>query len=305
MTFPIINDYKTALKNSSHRFASLGINPTLDSSGEPVFMAGNFAVVFKATMGDDEEVVAVKCFIRDLPDLEERHKAISETITRTEASHFTDIRFFPDEIFVTSTIAPSSEYPVVTMPWIEGESLGAVVAKFCARDHQSGLAALARAWANLCLQLLADGVAHGDLKHDNVLVTPDGQLKLIDYDSMFVPALRKMDSIVLGGASYQHPRRRTEHFDNTLDHFSMLVILLSLRALSLEPDLHETYNTGENIILTHDDFVSGGRSELFAILRESPDAQVRKLTGLLIKACLSKSIALPGLVKILKVARSK
>jgi serine/threonine protein kinase len=305
MTFPIISDYKTALKNSANRFASLGIIPKLDDSGEPVFMAGNFAVVFKASVGDENEEIAVKCFTRDLPNLEERHRAIAETVTKAGASHFIDISFFPDEIFVTSTIAPSDDYPVVTMPWIEGDSLGAVVARLCAKEHEAGLAALGRAWANLCLQLLNAGIAHGDLKHDNVLVTPDGQFKLIDYDSMYVAPLKNLDSIVLGGASYQHPGRTTEHFNKTLDHFSMLVVLLSLRALSQAPELFETYNTGENLILTHDDFISGGRSALLKTLRESPDAPVRNLTGVLIKACQSKSIVVPGMVKILKSARSK
>ncbi len=305
MTFPIISDYKTAFSNAGKRFANFGINPLLDDNGEPVFMSGNFAVVFKATIGDDDEVFAIKCFTRDLPNLEERHKAIAQTVARTKATHFIDISYLPHEIYITSQVAPTGEYPIVTMPWIEGKSLGAVVAKLCAEEHQKGLAALSRAWANLSRQLLSEGVAHGDLKHDNVIVSSDGQLKLIDYDSMFAPPLRKLDSIVLGGASYQHPRRTTEHFDKTLDHFSMLVILLSLRALSWEPDLHETYNTGGNIILTHDDFVSGGRSELLARLKESPDSKVRAWTTTLIKASQSNSIAVPGLTKILKAARSK
>ncbi len=305
MTFPIISDYKTAFSNAGKRFATFGINSIRDDNREPVFMAGNFAVVFKVTIGDDDKVFAIKCFTRDLPNLEERHRVISEAIQNTKATHFVDISYVPDEIFVTSQIAPSGDYPIVTMPWIEGNSLGTVVAKLCAKEHQSGLAALSRAWANLSLLLLSEGIAHGDLKHDNVIVSSDGQLKLIDYDSMFAPPLNKLDSIVLGGASYQHPRRNTEHFDNTLDHFSMLVILLSLRALSLEPDLHDTYNTGENIILTQDDFISGGRSELLARLKESPDSKVRAWTTALIKASQSDSIAVPGLAKILQAARSK
>ena len=305
MAFPIISDYKTAFSNASNRFVTFGISPLLDDNGEPVFMSGNFAVVFKATIGDDGEVFAIKCFTRDLPNLEERHRVISEAVQNTKATHFVDINYLPDELFVTSKIAPTGDYPIVIMPWVDGMSLGAVIAKFCAKEHQSGLAALSRAWANLSFELLAEGIAHGDLKHDNVIVSSDGQLKLIDYDSMFAPPLNKLDSVVLGGASYQHPRRNTEHFDKTLDHFSMLVILLSLRALSSEPGLHETYNTGENIILTQDDFISGGRSELLDRLKESPDSDVCTWTKLLIKAVQSDSIAVPGLAKILKAARSK
>ncbi len=58
-------------------------------------------------------------------------------------------------------------------------------------------ATLSRAWANMCLELLSMGIAHGDLKHDNVLVTPDGKLRLIDYDSMFTPHLRGLKSVLL------------------------------------------------------------------------------------------------------------
>ena len=122
MTFPIISDYKTAFSNAGKRFATVGIIPMLDDNGEPVFMSGNFAVVFKVTMGDDDEVFAIKCFTRDLPNLEERHRVISRAVQNTKATHFVDISYLPDEIFVTSQIAPSGDYPIVTMPWIEGKS---------------------------------------------------------------------------------------------------------------------------------------------------------------------------------------
>ena len=305
MTFPIIGDYKTALANAGKRFSTLDVTPLLDANQEPVFIAGNFAAVFKATMGETNESVAIKCFTRDLPDLAERHRAIVQTIERPGIGAFVKIDYIPDEIFVTSLIAPTGDYPVVMMPWIEGNSLGAVVAKFCAAGNQKVLIALARAWANLCHQLLSAGIAHGDLKHDNVLVTADGKFKLIDYDSMFAPSLKKLRSVVLGGASYQHPGRTTEHFDATLDHFSMLVILLSLRALGADPSLYEAYHTGENIILTRDDFVSGGRSEALQRLRKSPDPQVRDWTAHLIRVAQSDSIAVPGLARMMDNARRK
>ncbi len=44
---------------------------------------------------------------------------------------------------------------------------------------------------------------------------------------------------------------------------------------------------------------------MFRILQESPESKVRAWTTALIKASQSNSIAVPGLVKILKAARSK
>lgn len=303
MTFPIINDYVTAVRNAGNRFATLDINPVFDENGNPVFLAGNFAAVFKATVSDAEHPVAVKVFIRDLPDLARRQRMVARITEQVKASYFISLGFLPDELFVTSTIAENKGYPVVLMPWAEGDTLGAVIARVCERDRRKGLAALTRSWAAMSLDLLNRNIAHGDLKHDNVLVTPNGRLRLIDYDSFYAAPLRGLRSVLLGGASYQHPRRDIRHFDANLDHFSMLVVALSLRALTIEPGLHEIYHTGENIIFTRDDFISPHPTELVVRLLESPDALVRSWAALLVKVCRSASIAVPGIKGVLNDAQ--
>lgn len=302
MTFPIINDYRNALRNASGRFASLRVNPVTDAQGAPIFLAGNFAAVFKVMSGEHNEIFALKCFIRDLPQLEARLRTVSEYIQQANSRYLLEMGFLPDELYTTSTIAQSGNYPVVVMPWIEGDSLGMVVRKLCAKGHAKGLAALTRSWGTLCLNMLSKGIAHGDLKHDNVLVTSEGQLRLIDYDSMYTPKLKGLPSVLLGGASYQHPRRDIEHFNGALDHFSMLVIALSLRALTIDPSLYSRFNTGENLILSGPDFRSGGRTEVYQALLQSPDALVRSWTQTLLKSCGANSISVSGLDRLLRSA---
>ncbi|MEO5373151.1 MAG: protein kinase family protein [Alphaproteobacteria bacterium] len=310
MAFPIINDYKTAFRNAAGRFATLGLTPVLNASGAPLFMAGNFAAVFKASLSadaggeesGDHATVAVKCFIRDLPDLEKRHQAISDFAARTNPHSFIEVRFLSRELYVKSTIAGSGDYPVVVMPWIKGHTMGEVTILLAARKHQKGLAGLTRAFARMCLELLSLGVAHGDLKHDNVMVTPAGHLKLIDYEAMYVPDLKGLPSILLGGVNYQHPGRDERHFGPSLDHFSMLVTVLSLRAVTLEPELLQRYNTGENIIFVRNDFIAPHRSELFAQLAESPDSLVRDWAKRLATAATSAPNAVPGIERVLKQA---
>ncbi|OEJ64950.1 protein kinase domain-containing protein [Magnetovibrio blakemorei] len=303
MTFPIINDYRHAIKNAANRFANLRVKPILDAHGEPVFMAGNFAAVFKARVAPGDQMVAIKLFTRDLPQLEMRQTSIAKTIERLGARYLIDVGYMPREIYVSSKIAGDAEYPLVVMPWTEGLSMGNVVEKMCATQNKKGLFALSKAWSNLCLSMLSSGIAHGDLKHDNVLITLDGQLRLIDYDSMYVPQLKGLKSVLMGGASYQHPRRNTNHFDATQDHFSILVIALSLRALTLDPSLYEVFNTGENIILSHDDFASNMQTALIQRLLASPDPLLRSWTSLLLRVAASNSIQVPRLTRILKDAR--
>jgi serine/threonine protein kinase len=300
MTFPIINDYRNALSNASGRFATLKMEPVLDAKGMPVFMAGNFAVVFKVRSGHEDQQFALKCFIRDLPDLAKRQSLTSQYIAGSEARYLVESGFLAAELFTNSTIAPSADYPVVVMPWIEGNSLGSVLKKLTEKNHRKGLAAMAKAWANLCLDMLSRGIAHGDLKHDNILVTPEGQLRLIDYDSMYTPQMKGMHCVLLGGASYQHPSRNTRHFNGALDHFSMLVVLLSMRALTINPALYEPFNTGENIIFSAGDFTAPNHSALISQLQQSPDGLVRNWTAALVKSCAASSIAIPAIERILR-----
>ncbi len=294
MTFPLLADYKAALSSAGTRFATLEVVPCRDVRRQPQFLAGNFAGVFRVTNANGVQL-AIKCFIRDLPDLQRRYQAISRFVRTSPSPYFVDLNFHPNELFVTSTIAGSGDYPVVSMPWIIGRSLAEVVGDLCIQDERSALAELGRAWARLCLDLLNRGVAHGDLKHDNVMVTSDGNLKLIDYDSMYLPDLRALSCPLLGSINFQHPARHQNHFDAALDHFSMLVILLSLRALMFDPGLFKRCHNGENLILTRADFVDPQESKLFRRFAASGDLFVRDWATKLVEARRVGSLPIPGI----------
>jgi serine/threonine protein kinase len=303
MTFPLINDYKIAVANPKGRFASLDVTPLRDQHHNPILLAGNFAGVFKV-QGAKGETLALKCFTRNITDLERRYLAIDEFIRTAQSPYFLPLKFYSGEIYVTSSIAPHKDYPVVTMPWIEGRSIGSLTEALCAAGKRPALAGLMIAWSRLCLDLLRRGIAHGDLKHDNIFVTTEGKLKLVDYDSLFLPKLKGLASPVLGSVNFQHPARSTKQFDETIDHFSMLVMLLSLRALTFEPELFAQHHNGENLIFCRESFVAPERSPLVRHLAKSPDVFVRDWTEDLVKASRSGSIKVPRLAALLKTAVS-
>ena len=301
MTFPILNDYKVAMANAKARFATLEFTPHLDSRRSPLFLAGNFAGVFKVEKPDGSHM-AVKCFIRDLPHLEKRYQQVANFVKRAGSPYFIPIDYHPAEVFIVSAIAGSGEFPVVTMPWVSGRSLAAVVKLLCEKDNRQALGGLTRAWARLCLDLLGRGIAHGDLKHDNVLITAEGRLLLIDYDSMFLPQFKGMASPLLGGVNFQNPARNERHFDTEVDHFSMLVMLVSLRALVFAPDLFARHHNGENIILSHQDFVAPASSPLFQRLLGSDDFFLADWTKRLVRACQTGSLRVQGMPAIMRAA---
>ena len=80
-------------------------------------------------------------------------------------------------------------YPMILMDWVEGDTLFKWVNKKCSERNGAALSAAADCWLSLTRELTEAQVAHGDLQHNNIIVTPEGRLKLVDYDCMSVPGL--------------------------------------------------------------------------------------------------------------------
>lgn len=113
-------------------------------------------------------------------------------------------------------------------------------------------------------------IAHGDLQHGNILVDHQGQIHLIDYDSMFVPALAGKQPYDRGHPNFQHPQRKTE-FDSQIDRFPGIVILLALEAMQYDPSLWQDFGlSGENLLFTQKDFLDPDASPLLRRLERIP-----------------------------------
>ena len=85
--------------------------------------------------------------------------------------------------------------------------------------------------------VVVDDWAHGDLKPENIVVRPSGELQLIDFDAMFLPAFAGRRSPELGTTAYQHPAREAGDLDASLDDYPAALISTALHALALDPSL--------------------------------------------------------------------
>ncbi len=161
------------------------------------------------------------------------------------------------------------------MPWIQGDSLVSYIEKnlYCPAELRN----LATAWTQMLTDLRQAKIAHGDLQHGNVLVV-QGNLRLVDYDGMYVPALEGSRGIELGHRNYQHPQRTGLDFGEYLDNFSAWLIYASLIALAVQPELWNQLKGGDECLLFRKaDFDAPERSAAFRLLKSQPDAQVRAL----------------------------
>ena len=166
-------------------------------------------------------------------------------------------------------------FPLLKMEWVSGESLIRYVQSRL-RDPASILA-LASSWVAMMKALRVARIAHGDLQHGNVLVV-GGDLKLVDYDGMFVPALAGARPTEVGHPNYQHPGRVTMRFGPDLDNFSSWTIYVSLVALIIDPSLWDRVGAGDDCLLFRErDFTASDSAHVFKVLGASADERLRSL----------------------------
>jgi hypothetical protein len=136
-------------------------------------------------------------------------------------------------------------------------------------------------WLHLVRELIQNQIVHGDLQHGNVMVSPEGHFKLVDYDCMCVPELQGRRNLETGLPPYQHPARNADTLMFPgLDNFSSLLIYVALRALAAAPYLWITYVDQpeyDRILFRPQDFQNPAASPLYRDLMHSPDEQVRDL----------------------------
>ena len=130
------------------------------------------------------------------------------------------------------------------------------------------------------------------------MVQGDGNVRLVDYDGIFLPRFRGERSPELGHKNFQHPDRTADHYGDYVDNFPSLVIYVSLLAIAADPGLWSFHNE-DNLILTQSDYNDPASSELFNRLKGSPDPTVTELTGILEEYCALPVEKVPDLESIL------
>ncbi len=275
---PQPNEYDEAIQHPRYCFADPELRagrvetyaPGRGIPGMPWPRSGAFGQAYRIFVNGQQW--GVKCFTRLHADQETRYRAISAYLKKTALPYMVNFDFQTQGIKVKGTW-----YPILKMEWIEGESLNEYVARNLGRPN--AIARLSERWADLIRNLQAQHIAHGDLQHGNVLVAGD-ELRLIDYDGMFVPVLSGRESHEIGHRNYQHPQRSENFFDATLDNFSAWVIYLSLVALSLDPTLWQQFGRDDEALLFHaEDFKAPDRSPILHALSNGYNVQLRPLAG--------------------------
>lgn len=279
MNYPLISEYIEAIKAAEDNFEQLNyLRPVQDEAGEPVMSSGNFAVVFMMKDKQTGRLYAVKCFLKEQEGRAEAYRMIAEELEYVNSTFLTPIKYLDKELFVDTKNSDETEFPVLLMDWVEGQTLDKYI-----QNHlfdQYDLSLLAYQFSRLAMWLMPQPFAHGDLKPDNILVKEDGTLVLVDYDGMFVPAMKGQKARELGSPDFRHPSRTEDDFDEHIDDFSLASILLSLKAISLQPSLLEEYGASDRLLFSENDYRNFSKCEVLKELYPSSDSELNILISL-------------------------
>lgn len=240
-----INHYLEAICNSSGRFRTLEhIEFEKDYRENVDFRSGSNAVIFKVSTHGKK--FAMKCYTKTARSREKHYRAIENNPALLNFEEINEFKYLDNEIYVYDDFGQGSFLPVILSEWIEGRSLGSWLKEKCHMEDRIALSEIAEKFTELGLRLLNQEWAHGDLKPDNIIITAETQIRLIDYDNVFVPELVGMNSPELGTPGFQHPARNAKFYNRHLDDYSIALITTALWALAEFP---EWYDPDEDILL--------------------------------------------------------
>ena len=266
MQYPLISEYLAAIRDAKDNLDKLShLVPVLDKYGEPYRSSGAFAVVFKMKDEQTGKCYALKCFTEEQEGRAEAYRQIAEELEFVDSPYITSVKYMEKELFVDSN-CEDEEFPVLLMDWIEGETMETYIAANYTDTH--AMAMLCYRFCKMAAWLRSQSFAHGDIKPDNIMVRPDGTLTLVDYDGMFVPAMKGQKSPTVGTKDFSHPLRTIDDFDETIDDFALASIALSLKAISLNPSLLQNYGASDRLLFSAADYLDLSKSNTFAALQD-------------------------------------
>ena len=286
MRWPSFADYEFAVKNA---FVYSVFDPSLKGGKPGKGMSGGFSRVYPVNIGS--KTFALRCWIRDVGDAKSRYEKISAYLKQVGLPYFVDFEYVPEGILVNGV-----KYPITRMEWASGLPLRAFIEQNL--QNADVFSTVATEFQKMVAALHAHEISHGDLQDGNILLRRNGaqvDIKLIDYDSVFVPTLRGYpDSGIVGLPEYQHPQRiaGVGQTGEKVDYFSELVIYLSFLSLAEKPELWNQFkdSTGDGLLFSADDFKNPDTSGVFGEL-EKLSAEVRELAATLKHFCAETSIA--------------
>ena len=265
MKYPLRGEYDTAVRNLD-KF----VFDNVLKQGKPVMQANNphllrsynggKAIVYEIQTNPNK--FALKCWVEDLGDLKIRYKAIDGYLNQIKLPYFVDFSYSEQGILVND-----HKFPTVRMQWVNGIGFKTFISNNI--NNPTCIRALADKFLTMTNLLHQNNISHGDLQHGNIMVGDNGEICLIDYDSLYIPSLSNEEDRIKGLDGYQHPNRSNiVKLSPKSDYFSELIIYLSALVISEKPSFWKSIEKEETLLFSKADLMNPRSSPIFAKLTQ-------------------------------------
>ncbi len=133
---------------------------------------GSMGVVYKARQRDSGQLVAIKV----MPPQVAKNELL---LKRFQQEFHITSRLDHPNLVRSLAYCDTGTSPYLVMEFVEGESLGDRLAREGRMSEQAAVAIISQA-AQALHRAHKQGLIHRDIKPDNIMVTPDGQAKVLD-----------------------------------------------------------------------------------------------------------------------------
>ena len=285
MKYPLVPEYINSIMLAQDNFSELKyLRPIVKSDGTPVYIKGDNSVVFKMRDSDTGKLYAIKCFTRDQDNRDTSYKLITDQLKEINSSYIISIQYFEKELLVNSEEARETRFPVLLIDWVEGVTLNKYLNLNI--DNQRALCILTYRFGQLAQWLLSQPFAHGNIDLDNIIIKDDDSLVLIDYDGMYVPNMKGQKAREEISPFFRHPLCEFGDYDENIDDFPLISILLSLKVISQKPYLFRDRIDINQMLFTETDFNDLTKSRLYLeyVQKQLNDKDICILNGLFLLA---------------------
>ncbi len=230
-----------------------GFSPVNKQSGGIQEWGGGFSMVY--CLAKNNEKWAFKVWPNEIYGIKERYDEIIPYLKQCNLSYFSsNFSYVEKGLFVSDIFLDTFR-----MEWVTGLNLTEFISKHL--NNKEVLKKLSDDFITMIKKLHECSISHGDLQHRNIYIQDNGQIKLLDYDSICVPALEGQSDFIRGLRAFQHPLRFNKHvksFASTkVDYFSELIIYISILAVIENPNLWDRYKVplaDDRLLFSEKDF---------------------------------------------------
>lgn len=174
---------------------------------------GNNSVTARCYIGDNGDALLMKCYLMG----DEYSKRLYGSM------------YYERELAIFSPSGDVEYIDVALSRWIDGVALSE-----CMADSSRDFFDLSHNFDYLAYNLLTDKMVHCDIKPENIIVSDDGTMSLIDYDALWSESLDMGDRHEYGTSGYRDVTTTEFTPPAYMRNYPLVLISVILAALALD-----------------------------------------------------------------------